>query len=66
MLYAIAMGQIKRKRKVAWKIIFAMSIGKTRIVKSDILQNNLVYTKTGKELQGGQQPSKSATKFLCV
>ena len=35
-------------------MLFAMSKGKTLIVKSDNLQNNLVYTKTDKELQGIQ------------
>ena len=51
----------KSKRTVTWKILFAMSIGKTRIVKSDNLQNNLVYTKTGKELQGGGGNSRAST-----
>jgi len=44
----------KSKRTVTWYILFAMSMGKTRIVKSDNLQHNLLYTKTGKELQGIQ------------
>jgi len=53
----ITCSTVKSKRTVTWKILFAMNIGKTCIVKSDNLQNNLVYTKTGKALQGGQQPS---------